>query len=105
MNWVDSIPPLSPINLKAERNSSDIVLSWDTPPAASDGEYPEQYIVYRFESSSKININNPENILAIINSSTRKFEDKETNPGNSFVYVVTSLDRLQNESAASATVE
>jgi uncharacterized lipoprotein YddW (UPF0748 family) len=106
MRWKDSIPPNPPTNLTANVNAaqSQITLNWTKPTAASDGESAYYYVVYRFLIGETINLDKVSAIRNITTDSTiTSFSDAFANPA-SFVYVVTSVDRLHNESSAANTV-
>ncbi len=99
MPWKDNIPPIAPSNLTAKGDSSGILLTWDAPVKASDGDAAAKYVIYRFKDGSDIDLGNPANILKITEDAGTKFKDKVQydNQAN-FIYVVTSLDKLNNES-------
>jgi len=59
-------------------------------------------VVYRFEENEQINLENPARILQIVrNEGILSCTDKTYNQEKNYVYVVTALDRLQNESVMS----
>lgn len=106
MPWIDSIPPLPPKNLAANGNAVSVVLTWEKPDTASVGDLPKYYIVYRSEDEDTIDINNPKYIRKIIPTDTTSFIDVFSVQFNKkYTYIVTSLDRLHNESIPSAKVE
>jgi uncharacterized lipoprotein YddW (UPF0748 family) len=97
MEWIESTPPLKPENVHIVKTKSGILIDWNLPNAASDGEFPNYYLVYKFNSKSEIDLENSKNIVAkILNKKTSYFNLNETD--KSSVYVITSLDRLHNES-------
>ncbi len=105
MFWKDSIPPLAPVNLRIEKEPLCIVLSWDAPHVAADGDMPERYIIYRFSAKEKINLDNPAKIIHISTGAKTIFRDYELPlPGEERVYVVSSLDKLHNESREFAEI-
>jgi len=105
MLWLDEIPPLAPLNLKARSKKNRIVLSFKAPYKLRDNESAYGYVVYRFERNETVDIKNPKNIVKIsFDRSGRSFEDKSIISGNTYQYVVTSIDRLKNESDASNVV-
>ena len=55
-----------------------------------------QYVVYRFNNKEKVNLNDPSKIVAITRDCFYKlpYENGKTK----YRYVVTALDRLNNES-------
>ncbi len=95
MFWKDSIPPSTVTNLSAVKNSNGVLVTWQKPI-----ESPAKYfIVYRFDGQSPVNINNLTNILTITYNDTISYLDVKPISGTtqSVTYVVTSLDRLHNE--------
>ncbi|GAB3987049.1 glycoside hydrolase family 10 protein [Spirosoma daeguense] len=100
MPWLDSIPPLPPHDLKAAVTPEGVELFWQQPGEASDGDVAFNYLVYRFEGRRPtLRLNDPRYIVArCIGESTTRFMDKTADPKKKYTYVVTTLDRLQNES-------
>ncbi|MEO0897747.1 MAG: family 10 glycosylhydrolase [Bacteroidota bacterium] len=97
MKWKDSIPPHSPKDFRVEEaDNGDAMLKWRTPQTASDGETATYYVVYRFPKSSPIDIMSPERIVGITKDLV--FRDETRNTQKDYTYVVTSVDRLHNES-------
>lgn len=102
MPWKDSVPPLPPFNLSAAWiDSNEVSISWEKPAAASDGDSARQFIIYRFINEPENNINDPSKILAIVTADITNFTDIVSPIYQSLTYIVTSIDRLQNESAVS----
>ncbi len=107
MPWKDNIPPNPPVGLLIRKITSDIwQLVWFNPEPASDGEKPVYYVIYRSEGDLTVDINNPANIVAIVPSalSVNIYNDKIPDTSKIYTYVVTSLDRLKNESQPSNSV-
>ena len=99
MPWLDSTPPLPPYNLSVDQNDTNgVLLSWNAPLSASDGDTAYQYIIYKFYANQNINTNDPSHILAILRSNKNKFEDTNVAKGVNYIYVISSLDKLHNES-------
>lgn len=85
--------------IKEIRNTPrGIVLDWDTDKNA------DYYVIYRFKGSKPGDIEDASNILAVVRRTTPFYEDVRVRPGlfRKYTYVITSLDRLYNESAVSA---
>ncbi len=103
MPWKDSIPPLPPLHIAVRHVSDGIfAVAWEEPGKAPDGDYPSNYVVYR-TVLNRMDISNPEEIVAILPAGTTSFIDTVTVEGSEgYSYAVTSLDRLDNESAPSA---
>lgn len=105
MAWKDSIAPLAPGNVSVTADSQGVLIKWDKPENASDGEAPARYIVYCFDKKDKIDLNDPSYILTVTTNDNTIYRDitpkkKKTD----YTYIVTALDRLYNESAPSETV-
>jgi uncharacterized lipoprotein YddW (UPF0748 family) len=101
MPWKDSIPPNSPRNLLAVKDSisQTITLTWNKPTIAADGDSARYFVVYRFNHPDSINYEDPRFIKIITANDTTKFTDNISGLLNKkFIYAVTSVDRLHNES-------
>ncbi|NWF51112.1 MAG: family 10 glycosylhydrolase [Ignavibacteriaceae bacterium] len=98
MEWIDSVPPLPPVKVNAEATYSGNKIQWSSPGIASDGEKPNQFVIYRFNSNSKIDLSNPAAIIGIVDGKTNYFIDNSLFSSSDITYVVSSLDRLKNES-------
>jgi uncharacterized lipoprotein YddW (UPF0748 family) len=100
MPWLDSIPPLPPRDVKAAMTSEGVELFWHQSVEASDGDGANAYIVYRFEGKRpQIRLDDPRNIVAhCIGEETTRFVDKTVDPQKKYVYAITAIDRLHNES-------
>lgn len=96
MPWLDSIPPLAPSNLRYSVTQNGIQLDWEKPLQALDQETASSYMIYRFSDDEPINLHSSKNILAI--TQTENFIDSTAQESISFYYIITSLDRLHNES-------
>ena len=101
MLWRDDTPPQAPVNLNAMASTNDkILLNWNEPLMSRDGEKAYGYVVYRFSNTETIDIQNPEKIVGISYQNKTTFVDSHNVPGT-YLYVVTALDRLKNESQPS----
>ncbi|MEN7549374.1 family 10 glycosylhydrolase [Rapidithrix thailandica] len=96
MPWKDNTPPLAPKKLKTRKKQNGIKLKWHKPAPAEDGERPYRYIIYKFKEKEVININHPRHILAVLPGCQRWFLDQQGQDTDR--YVVTALDRMNNES-------
>jgi uncharacterized lipoprotein YddW (UPF0748 family) len=97
MAWLDSIPPLKPENVHRIKTKEGVLISWNMPDAAEDNEFPNYYLIYKFDSVNKIALNKAENIIAkVLNKKTSYFNLDENS--ENCVYVITAVDRLHNES-------
>ncbi|QJW91877.1 family 10 glycosylhydrolase [Spirosoma taeanense] len=100
MPWLDSIPPLPPRDLKAADTAEGIELFWQQPSEAMDGDGANCYLVYRFEGKrTRFRLDDPRCIVGrCFGESATRFVDKTAAPTKKYTYVVTAVDRLNNES-------
>jgi uncharacterized lipoprotein YddW (UPF0748 family) len=104
MLWLDSIPPNAPQNVTTAIGIKGVTVRWATPLLAKDKEPVYGYVVYRFDGEEKVDLTDPEHILHIQYNDTPYFTDTTAKKGRTYLYVVTALDRLKNESDPSPTV-
>lgn len=103
MPWIDSIPPLPPVYpLVKQVGTNNLRISWNKPSAAADGDSAVGYVIYRFNKSAIPDTDLASSILLITKSNYAEFNKSEI---LNSVIVITSLDRLQNESLSTARVE
>lgn len=99
MEWIDSIPPIKPENVHLVETKSGLLIDWNMPDAATDSEFPNYYLVYKFNSKNEIDLDKPEHIIAkILNKKTSYFNFNLNENDKNAIYVITSVDRLHNES-------
>ncbi|MBE2290235.1 MAG: family 10 glycosylhydrolase [Chitinophagaceae bacterium] len=95
MTWLDDKAPAAPV-LKAAGNK----LEWQT---ANPTKEPLRYVLYRFNAGEKVDLERNDRIISIQQETS--FKDTEAGAHKQATYVVTALDRVWNESAASNTVK
>ncbi|MGF7078751.1 glycoside hydrolase family 10 protein [Mucilaginibacter sp. UYCu711] len=100
MLWLDSIAPNAPRNLVVTKmpNSTQVQLKWEAPLPAKDKEPVYGYVIYRFEGEEKIDISTPEHILHVQYDVTPFFVDNTAQRNKTYLYLVTAIDRIKNES-------
>ncbi len=99
MSWKDTIPPLEPKNLNAKVEENSIKLEWNKPDKASDGDTALKYVIYKFDFPRQVNLEDAWHILKVQNSDETSFIDSTVGIENhEITYVVTALDRMNNES-------
>lgn len=96
MLWLDSIPPNPPSSLSITPDSTQLHLKWTPATKAADGELAHRYIVYRFEENENLILNSSDHIISFVDGVS--FTDTNVVPGKAYLYIVTSLDRMHNES-------
>ena len=98
MPFIDNTAPGKPRKLKPVWTSDGYMLFWTAPKGKTWKNEARSYVVYRFEKGEKTDLNNPKKIVAV---TTDTFLQLPYEKGkHAYVYVVTALNRLQNESKA-----
>lgn len=99
MKWLDSIPPAAPV-AKAIPSAQGTLVQWKMP----QGQQKDvaRYAVYRFINNEPVNLQRADKIIRVLQGD--EVLDAEANKYKKCSYIVTSLDRLWNESKASNTV-
>jgi uncharacterized lipoprotein YddW (UPF0748 family) len=98
MLWLDSVAPNIPRAFSVTKIAARTVqLKWEAPLPARDKEPVYGYVIYRFEGNEKINLDDPKNILRINYNTGNVFNDTTVQPGKTYTYVVSAIDRLKNE--------
>lgn len=97
--WKDAVPPLPPENFTVLESGSEVLINWDNPPAAKDGDLPSKFIIYCSETIP-INTNDGKNIFAIVSKKNYQFvyKEKTENDNNTYYYAISSIDACGNES-------
>jgi uncharacterized lipoprotein YddW (UPF0748 family) len=99
MLWLDSIPPNVPRSFSVAKIAPlTVQLKWEAPLPSRDKEPVYGYVIYRFEGDEKINLDDPKNILRVNYDTGSVFNDTTVQPGKTYLYVVSAIDRLKNES-------
>ena len=109
MLWLDSIPPNATRDftakvVKSVAGKNGVDLKWETPLLAKDKEPVYGYVIYRFEGDEKVNLSDPKYILHIQYNDDTSYRDEKVQNGITYLYVVTAIDRLKNESDPSPTI-
>lgn len=94
--FMDDKAPKPVRKLKPVWTADGYILFWQEPGAKNEMDKAVQYVVYRFLSKEKINIEDPSKIVAVTRNTWYRLP---YHAGKSkYRYVVTALDRLHNES-------
>lgn len=96
MPFIDSKAPKKPRKLADIWTADGPVLFWTKPKAKKWGDEATKFVVYRFEKGEKINLNDPSKIVKITHETMYRLPYE--GGLKKYTYVVTSLDRLSNES-------
>jgi uncharacterized lipoprotein YddW (UPF0748 family) len=91
--------PKAPYFIDAFERANGLQIHWSDDDTS---HRTQQYVLYRFEGTEVVNLNDPTKIVSILpQMPDPQFTDFTYVKGRNYVYVVTALDRLQNESLAS----
>ncbi|MEM0998056.1 MAG: family 10 glycosylhydrolase [Bacteroidota bacterium] len=96
MPWLDSIPPNRPRSFDAYPTEDGVFLQWRQPTPAHDLDVARYYLVYRFQGVEEPDFEDPRHIIGIVNEP--EFTDLSAERGQRYLYAVTAVDRLHNES-------
>ena len=96
MSFIDKKAPGKPRKVKPVWTPDGYVLFWTAPSGKKWDDMATRYVVYCFEEGEKVNIDDPSKILTITPNTFYKLP--YVNGRQKYTYVVTALDRMQNES-------
>lgn len=99
MKFIDHKAPRRPRKLKAIWTEDGYILFWTAPRAKKEMDKAVNYVVYRFKKGEKTDIGNPSKIIAITPENYLKLPYDQGK--KKYKYIITSLDRLHNESKPS----
>ena len=108
MSWKPNFAPPTPTELTATPTGTNMDLRWKVFTGSTVPGYPppvHQFIVYRFEGNMVGDRSTAQFIRAITPDATLSFTDTGLVPGQTYTYVVTTLDRLHNEGNPSNAVQ
>jgi uncharacterized lipoprotein YddW (UPF0748 family) len=94
MPWLDNKAPKKARKLKVIDMGNGPVLFWTAPKAKKWSDEANKFVVYRFRKGQKINLSDPSAIVAVTYQPMLKLQPTT----EKCTYVVTSLDRVGNES-------
>ncbi len=98
MTWKDNVPPPPPTQVEAFCAKEGILLYWKSSQNVKD---VVGYVIYRFGKDEVIDIENPSHIIAVHRQEKTVFIDQNLQGNGEYVYVITALDRANNESLGS----
>lgn len=96
MPFIDGKAPKKPKSVKPVWTSDGYILFWQQPAGRKWSDEVKKYVIYRFAKGERINLDDPSKIVAITSQTMYKLPYEDG--GRSYTYVVTSLDRMSNES-------
>ena len=98
MTFISDKAPKKVTKVKLVWTADGYILFWTAPKGTDWQDEAQKYVVYRFGKGESVDINDPSKIMAITQTPYYKlpYEDGK----QKFTYVVTALNRLQNESKA-----
>ena len=96
MPFLDNKAPGKPRSLKAMWMPDGYVLFWTAPKGHKWGDVATRYVVYRFDKGETINLEATSHIVTITSQNFLKLPYVDGR--RQYTYVVTALDRMQNES-------
>ena len=96
MPFIDNRAPSKVHNLGTIWTEDGYMLVWEGPTSRNWRDAPYKYVVYCFEKGEFIDIEDPSHIVAI--TRTPYYRLPYRNGRTKYVYVVTALDRMSNES-------
>jgi len=96
MPWLDKKAPGKVKSVKPVWTNTGYVLFWTAPKGKTEMDRATRYVVYRFAKGEKVDINNPSHILTITPNTFLQLPYVDGKA--KYTYVITALDRLQNES-------
>lgn len=104
MPWKDNVAPAPASGLTGNLTGLSARVTW-TPPAATANEFDKvrNFVVYRSQTSP-VDINDANNLLAIVHADSTGYTDGTLVTGNTYFYLVTTVDRFHNESTESNTI-
>ena len=98
MPWIDSIPPAAPYNLDLTPAFGAVQLNWRFLKSKNELDKIKYFAIYRFDGVVDVNQNQLTATQLISISTSPSYTDFSINKGSTYTYVVTSFDRLHNES-------
>jgi len=95
-DFMDNEAPDKVRKVKKSWTEDGYMLFWQEPKSKDEMNRAVQYVVYRFGNKEKVNLDDPSHIVGITRNTF--YQLPYENGKTKYRYVVTALDRLQNES-------
>ena len=100
--WLDEVAPGEVHNLRKMKVNGNIILTWQAPETDDEMQKAKAFVVYRFDAKSEIDLNNSAAIQAVTPSC--QYTVPADTPRGKYHYVITVLDRVNNESPVGRAV-
>ena len=104
MNWIDSTLPAAPENVSLFADSNFISLTWQHSDLNKKDTNHLKFVIYLFSEKDKIDLQDPSKIIAINNNGKNSVIFKRSDIKENSYFVITAMDRMQNESLPSEPV-
>ena len=101
--WIDNIAPDEVSKLKVKNANGVKSLQWQAPATTDPMQVAKAFVVYRFDAGADINLNDAKAIVAV--TPHTHYAIPADTPRGKYVFVVSTLDRVNNESATGTTVK
>ena len=98
MSFIDKKAPGKVRKVKPVWTEDGYVLFWTAPRGSDWKREARQYVVYRFADGELVNTDDASHIVAITTNTFYKLPYEDGS--KKYTYVITALNRLQNESKA-----
>ena len=98
MPFIDNKAPKKVKGLKSIDVNGDKVLFWTKPSGKGWKDEAVKYVVYEFEKGEKVDISDASHLKTITSDTFFKLPQLASGSKKQYVYVVTALDRMANES-------
>ncbi|AKU70339.1 family 10 glycosylhydrolase [Prevotella fusca JCM 17724] len=96
MPFIDDDAPSKPRKVKARQEGDGYYLTWKAPRGEGWKDAAYRYVVYRFRTDEPINLHDASKIVGMPYGNRLRLNYRDGN--TKYVYVVTALDRMSNES-------
>ena len=97
-SFIDNNAPKAVRKLKKLWTIDGYMLFWTEPKSKTPMDDAKMYVIYQFEKGEKIDLENPANIVKV--TSNKFYKLPYVNGYDKYTYIVTALDRVNNESKA-----
>lgn len=96
MPFIDGDAPSKPKRVKAKHERDGCYLTWKAPKGKGWQNEAHRYVVYRFLPSEPLDTDDPSKIVGMPYDNRLRLDYKDGR--TKYIYVVTALDRMSNES-------